>query len=190
MVRNDTQKRATIAPAVALVVFLRGVNVGGHRRFSPSRVAEQLRYLDAVSIGAAGTFVIRRKVSREQLRREFARRVPFEAHLAICEGQDILRLMSHDFFAGHAARPDLVRFVSVLSARPRSTPRTPMSLPSSGEWLVKIFAREDRFIVGLYRRRMKVISYLSELDRVFGVPATTRSWSTLEAIAKLLEKPS
>jgi hypothetical protein len=35
-----------------------------------------------------------------------------------------------------------------------------------------------------------VISYLSELDRVFGVPATTRSWSTLEAIAKLLEKPS
>lgn len=172
---------------MALVVFLRGVNVGGHRSFSPSRLAGQLKHLDAISIGAAGTFVIRKRASREQLRREFARRLPFEAHLAICEGRDIVQLVSRDFFAGHPARPDVVRFVSVLSARPRLTPRTPMILPAAGDWLVKILAREDRFIVGVYRRRMKVISYLGELDRVFGVPATTRSWSTLEAVARLLE---
>jgi uncharacterized protein (DUF1697 family) len=175
---------------VALVVFLRGVNVGGHRRFSPSRLAEQLPHLDAASVGAAGTFVIRRPRSREQLRREFARRLPFESQIAICDGRDLLRLRSREFFAGHAARPDIVRFVSVLSARPRLTPPTPMTLPATGDWLVKVLEREDRFVVGIYRRRMKVISYLSELDRVFGVPATTRSWSTLEAIAKLLEKPS
>jgi hypothetical protein len=45
-------------------------------------------------------------------------------------------------------------------------------------------------VVGLYRRRMKVISYLSALDRVFGAPATTRSWSTLDAIARVLEDRS
>jgi hypothetical protein len=61
------------------VVLLRGVNVGGHRTFRPSALAERLKHLDAVNIGAAGTFVIRRPVSRTQLRAELARRLPFDS---------------------------------------------------------------------------------------------------------------
>jgi uncharacterized protein (DUF1697 family) len=34
---------------------------------------------------------------------------------------------------------------------------------------------------------MKVIGYLGTLDRVFGVPATTRNWTTIAAIAKVVE---
>ena len=49
---------------MSLVVFLRGVNVGGHKRFRPAALAKELVHLDAVNIGAAGTFVIRRRVSR------------------------------------------------------------------------------------------------------------------------------
>jgi uncharacterized protein (DUF1697 family) len=41
-------------------------------------------------------------------------------------------------------------------------------------------------VIGLYRRHMKVISYLGTLDRVFGVPVTTRNWNTITAIAKVL----
>jgi uncharacterized protein (DUF1697 family) len=172
---------------VALVVLLRGVNVGGHRTFRPSTLAGQLKHLDAVNIGAAGTFVIRRPVSQAQLRVELARRLPFDAQIMICQGSEIVRLMSRDFFPDHLVRPDIVRFVSVLSQSPRSAPFTPMSFPSTGRWLVRILARENRFVVGLYRRHMKVISYLGTLDRVFGVPATTRNWNTIAAIAKVLE---
>ena len=39
---------------MALVVFLRGINVGGHRTLRPSRLAQQLSRFDAVNIGAAG----------------------------------------------------------------------------------------------------------------------------------------
>ena len=42
--------------AMALVVFLKGVNVGGHRTFRPSVLASRLAKLDVVNIGAAGTF--------------------------------------------------------------------------------------------------------------------------------------
>ena len=42
--------------SVALVVLLRGINVGGHRTFRLSALAEQPKHLDAVNIGAAGTF--------------------------------------------------------------------------------------------------------------------------------------
>jgi uncharacterized protein (DUF1697 family) len=171
---------------VALVVLLRGVNVGGHRTFRPATLGERLKHLDAINIGAAGTFVIRRPVTRAQLRDEIARRLPFDAEISICQGREIVRLLSRDHFAGHPVRPDVVRFVSILSRRPRSAPSTPMSLPPNGRWLLKILAREGRFVFGVYRRHMKVISHLGTLDRLFGVPATTRNWNTITAIAKVL----
>jgi len=171
---------------VALVVFLRGVNVGGHKTFRPTTLAQQLEHLDAVNIGAAGTFVIRRPVTRAQLRVELARRLPFDTEMMICPGREVVRLMSQNHFANQPVRPDIVHFVSVLSRRPRSAPSTPMRFPSSGKWLLTILARDDRFVFGMYRRHMKAISYLGTLDRLFGVPVTTRNWNTITAIAKVL----
>lgn len=171
---------------MALVVLLRGVNVGGRRTFKPALLAGQLRHLDAVNIGAAGTFVIRRPPTRVQLRAEFTRRLPFDTEIMICQGREIVGMMSQDRFAGHPARPDVVRFVSVLSKRPRSAPSMPMSLPSSGRWLLKILARDNRFVFGVYRRHMRVIGYLGTFDRLFGVPVTTRNWNTITAIARVL----
>ena len=84
-------------------------------------------------------------------------------------------------------RPDIVRFVSVLSRPPRSAPSMPMSFPSTGKWLLRILARDNRFVVGLYRRHMKVISYLGTFDRVFGVPVTTHNWSTMATVATVLD---
>jgi uncharacterized protein (DUF1697 family) len=158
---------------VALVVLLRGV-------------AEQLEHLDAVNIGAAGTFVIRRPVTRAQLSAELARRLPFDAEIMICQGREIVRLMSQNHFADQPVRSDIVRFVSVLAKRPRSAPSTPICMPPSGRWLLKILARDNRFVVGVHRRHMKVISYLGTFDRLFGVPVTTRNWNTITAIARVL----
>jgi len=171
---------------VALVVLLRGVNVGGHRTFRPSVLARELSHLDAVNVGAAGTFVIRRPVGCARVRAEFARRLPFATEIMICRGNEIVRLMTCDFFAGHAARPDIVRFVSVLAQVPRAAPPTPMNLPVADKWLVRVLARDRRFVVGVYRRQMKAIGCLGTLDRVFGVAVTTRSWSTMATVAKVL----
>jgi len=172
---------------VALVVLLRGVNVGGHRTFRPSKLAEQLKHFDAVNIGAAGTIVIRRPVTRAQLRAELAKKLPFDAEIMVCQGREIVRLMSQNHFEDQPMRHDIVRFVSVLSKRPRSMPSTPMSFPSSGKWLLKILATDSRFVFGVYRRQMKVISYLGTFDRLFGVPVTTRNWNTITAIARVLD---
>jgi len=179
------------------VVLLRGVNVGGHRTFRPARLAEQLQHLGAVNIGAAGTFVIRKPVTQAQLRAELARRLPFETQIMICRSQEIAKLLSRDWFAGRPSRPDIVRFVSVLSRAPRLSPRLPMTLPSRsertgatshGQWLLRVLARDGRFVIGEYRRQMRAIGYLGTLDRVFGSSATTRNWNTITAIAKALAR--
>lgn len=171
---------------MALVVFLRGLNVGGHRRFRPSELAGELGHLDAVNIGATGILVIRKRVSRVQLRTEIARRIPFAVDVVICEGREIVRLLSQEYFAGFEERREIVRFVSVLPRRARVVPEVPLELPGDGEWLVKVLACEGRFVVGLYRREMRVLRYLGELDKLFGARLTTRNWGTLRLVGKVL----
>ena len=175
---------------MALVVFLRGLNVGGHRSFRPTTLARQLRWFDAVNIGAAGTLVVRKQVRRAQLRAAIVRRLPFDAEIVICDAKAIARLVARDPFAGLSTRSDVVRFVSVLSRRPRLAPSLPVTMPPRGKWLLKVLERDGTFVLGLYRRHMKVIGYLGTLDRLFRASATTRNWNTIVAIAKVLDGAS
>lgn len=169
---------------MALVVFLRGVNVGGHRTFKPAALAAQLKHLGAVNIGAAGTFVIRKPVPLKQLRAELARRLPFETAIAICHGKRVTELVANPPFANQKAGGDVVRFISVL---PNKTFRvTPVQLPGQGQWLVRVLGQHERFVIGEYRRHMKTIGYLGKLDQLFGATVTTRNWATIEKIAKVL----
>lgn len=170
---------------MALVVFLRGVNVGGHRTFRPSVFARQLKRYDVVNIGAAGTFVIRAPTTQAALGADLRRRLPFETQVVICQSRELVALASRDPFGD--APNGTVRFVSILAKRPRLAPSMPVVFPPTGRWLLKILGRKNRFVLGLYRRHMKVISYLSMIDKIFGVPVTTRNWNTIGAIVKVLQ---
>src|SRR5438477_7244826 len=77
---------------MALVVFLRGVNVGGHRTFRPSVLAKKLSASDVVNVGAAGTFVVRQPGSRARFRAELLRKLPFGADIVLCDGRDLVLL--------------------------------------------------------------------------------------------------
>jgi uncharacterized protein (DUF1697 family) len=172
---------------MALVVFLRGVNVGGYRTFRPSILAQQLKHYGAVNIGAAGTFVIRKPANQAELRAELKRRLPFETEVMICTGQDLITMASGDPFGKEPIHSDVVRFVSVMGKPPRVLPSLPISLPAADAWLLRILATENRFIFGIYRRRMKSIRYLSMIDTLFGAPVTTRNWNTFTAIIEVLK---
>ena len=50
-----------------------------------------------------------------------------------------------------------------------------------------MIASKNRFVFGVYRRHMKTIGYLGQIDRLFGVPATTRNWNTILAIVRILK---
>ena len=172
---------------MALIVFLRGMNVGGHRTFRPSILASELSAYDVVSIGAAGTFVVRKPLSRAQLRAELTQKLPFEAEVAICDGRDLIRLEMENPFGTEPQRRDIVQFVSVLSKRGRSPLTVPFALPPGQEWFVRIVGVKNRFVFGVYRRHVKTIGYLGQLDKLFGVPATTRNWNTILSVVRILK---
>ena len=173
---------------MALVVLLKGINVGGYRSLRPSTLAKELKRFDVVNIGAAGTFVVRGRISRMKLRAELMRRLPFAAEVMICDGRDIIRLAASDPFAGQPSGANIIRFVSVLRKRPRSTAAVPLNLPSESDWCLRILTCDGRFVLGLHRREMKAIGYLGQLEKIFGVPVTTRSWSTILTIARILQE--
>ena len=168
------------------VVFLRAVNVGKANRCQPALIARQLSKFGVVNIGAVGTFVVRENVSESALRAAIAKKLPFKSEIMICPAGDVIKLASKDPFARQPSGPDITRFVNVLSKRLRTPPSLPLALPSDHDWLLKIIAIQDRFILGLYRRQMKAVSYLSRIEKLLGLPATTRNWNTIEKIVKIL----
>jgi uncharacterized protein (DUF1697 family) len=172
---------------MALIVFLRGVNVGGHRTFRPSILARELGKYDVVNVGAAGTFVVRRPGSRAKFRAELLRKLPFEAEVMLCDSRDLMRLESENPFGTGPPRPEVVRFVSILSKSGGVKASLPITLPPQGEWLVRVIASKDRFVFGEYRRHMKTIGYLGQIDKFFSAPATTRNWNTIMATVGILK---
>ncbi len=170
------------------VVFLRAVNVGGANRCRPALIAKELAKFGVVNIGAVGTFVVREDVSESTLRAAIAKKLPFKCEIMICPARDIIKLSSKDSFSRQPSGPNITRFVSVLAKRPRALPPVPLSLPADDDWLLKIIAIQDRFVLGLYRRQMKTISYLGKIEKHLGVPVTTRNWNTIEKVAKILQQ--
>jgi uncharacterized protein (DUF1697 family) len=149
-------------------------------------LARELSTYDVVNVGAAGTFVVRKPGSRAKFRADLLRKLPFEAEVVICDGRDLIRLAMENPFGMEPSRPDIVRFVSILSKAGRVQPSIPLTLPPGGEWFVRVIASANRFVFGVYRRHMKTITYLSQIDRLFGAPATTRNWNTILAIVRIL----
>jgi uncharacterized protein (DUF1697 family) len=168
------------------VAFLRAVNVGGANRCQPAVIAKQLAKFGVVNIGAVGTFVVREDVSESTLRAAIGKKLPFKCEIMICPARDIMNLASKDPFSRQPSGPDITRFVSV-AAKPVHLP-LPLNLPSDDDWLLKVIAIQDRLVLGLYRRQMKAISYLGKIEKLLGVPVTTRNWNTIEKVAKILKE--
>lgn len=169
------------------VAFLRAVNVGRTNRCQPALIAKELARFSVVNIGAVGTFVVRENVSEPTLRAAIAKQLPFKSEIMICPGRDILSLADKDPFAGEPSGPNLTRFVTVLHKRPGKVLPCPFGLPTREKWLLKIISMEKRFVLGLYRREMKAIGYLGRIEKLLGVPATTRSWNTIEKVVNILK---
>lgn len=194
------------------VVFLRAINVGGGNLCKPAELAKSLKKkFDITNVGAVGTFVVHERVNesalRKQLAAQLAKNFKIKTEIMIASGKAFRKIASKDPFAGELSGPEFTRFVSVLHAPPHKRPRLPLVLPeprlsrpapnqrskvkhqTSDDWLLKIIAIEGQFVLGIYKREMKAIGYLGKLEKTLGVPATTRSWTTIEKVLKILDQP-
>ena len=167
------------------VVFFRAVNVGGHQKFQPGKLANELEPFGVVNLGAAGTLVVRENVSETKLRNEILRRLPFEPELMICPARQVLALARGNWFAAAPAGKDLGRFVSVMEKAPRAKPPLPIEQPAGPKWEVRVVAITGRFALSV--RRLGQTYSNAVVEKQLGIPATTRNWNTVESIREILE---
>jgi uncharacterized protein (DUF1697 family) len=169
----------------ALVVFLRGVNVGGNKTFKPAELA---RALGAVNVGAAGTFVLHAGGAETAVRQSIVNALEFACEVIVCRGSDVVALARRAEEDPPPYGKDLKTMVSVLAGKPKARPRLPISAPESKDWQVRVASVDGPFVTSLWRRTEGRFVYPNEVvEKIFGVPATTRGWSTIESIRKIVE---
>jgi len=172
---------------VSAAVFLRGVNVGGHRTFRPSLLANTLAHLGVVNVGAAGTFVVRETVGRAALKKEFLRALPFDAEVIVCSGRELLALVASDPFPTRLLPGHVRRFLTVMAKPPTHIPPLPLRFPASAPWQISFVAIAGVFACGLWRRLGDAfVDPNSVTEKVLGVRSTTRNWNTIEKIRDVL----
>jgi uncharacterized protein (DUF1697 family) len=171
---------------MTLVVFLRGVNVGKHKRFLPATLAKDLAAYDVVNIGAAGTFVVRAPVPQAALLAEIRTRLAFHADIIIVKGRELIEFAGSAPFGRRPPAASEQRFLSVVLTRPRVVPPLPLIYPANDKWQVKIVATSGKFVASIWRRQPGTAIYPNAvLERQFGI-ATTRNWNTVEAVCDIL----
>jgi len=170
------------------VVFLRAANVGGKNVFRPAQLATALAHLDAVNVGAAGTFLVRGKAPVATIRREILSRLPFELEMSVRPVREVLDLVRRRPFAGVTFSKDLRGWVAVLARPSRVRPAFPLSVPEGKAWSVRFDRVEGPFALGVWRRRPeRFVSPNKVVEDALGIPATMRYWETIERIVKLVE---
>ena len=176
---------------MALVVFLRGANVGGHRVFQPAALAKAMAEFGVVNVGAVGTFVVTKPVSAAAFRKELGRRLPFETEIMICPGSEILALAGSEPFADPPAGKDVRELVTVLAKKPKALPKLPIRRPEGKDWQVDVFRIAAPFAFSFWRHgdpAKPMIYPNAVVERVLGIPGTTRSWSAIEKACGILER--
>src|SRR5712671_5842769 len=170
---------------MALVVFMRAVNVGGYQKFQPAALAKKLAELDVVNIGAAGTFVVRARVSEKALRKKILAEMGFEPAMMVCAAEDVMDLVKSKPFGKKLGR-NAKGFVSIMEHSLAEPPDLPVDQPK-GDWGVRVIAVEGRFAMSLWRRlEGETMVYPNAVvEKKFGVAATTRSWNTMQTVAEI-----
>jgi uncharacterized protein (DUF1697 family) len=171
---------------MALVVFLRGVNVGTHKRFLPAQLARDLAAFHVVNIGAAGTFVVRAPVSQAAMLAEVRARLAFEADIIVVKGRELIEFARSAPFGRRAPAGDEQRFLSVMLKRLPAEPALPLFHPAGDTWQVKVVVVSGKLVASTWRRQPGTPLYPNAaVEKQFGV-ATTRNWNTVETICKIL----
>jgi uncharacterized protein (DUF1697 family) len=174
---------------VSAVVFLRGVNVGGHRTFRPSLLTGALAHLGVVNVGAAGTFVVREPIGRAALKREFLRVLPFDTEVITCSGRALQALVKSEPFPTRLPPGDVRRFLAVMAKPPARVPPLPLRYPTDAPWQITFVAISGVFACGWWRRRglgKGLVDPNGVTEKVLGVRSTARNWNTIEKVRDIL----
>jgi uncharacterized protein (DUF1697 family) len=177
----------------AYVAFLRGVNVGGHG-IVPMRelkkAFEALQFKNVTPVLASGNVVFETgPVPTAALKARIEAMLDQEFGLSslviLRSGPEISHLLSANPFPPRMLTPQTKVQVTFLSAELNPAARFPVRLLSEPFQLVQVSSREICSAVDL-SSSARTPELMKALERQFGKDLTTRTWTTVDKIGKLM----
>jgi uncharacterized protein (DUF1697 family) len=161
--------------SVRYAVFLRGINVGGHKPVVMAQLTKSLEALGCTEVKTllnSGNVVLTSKKSAAGLEKDVVKAVGFELEVLVWTAAELTALVESEPFADTAA--DLKQYVCFA--------KRPVTLKLPVRWAkfgLEAFAGQRR---ALFLRSFPVKNprpgYPTELEREVG-PTTTRTWNTV-----------
>jgi uncharacterized protein (DUF1697 family) len=176
--------------------FLRGINVGGHRRVTMQRLGgafESLGFKDVRTLLASGNVLFRAPAAN---RARLVRRI--EAGLRKTFGDDISVIVRNrdelqaladlNPFKRIQVTPRTRLFITFLPERPRTRLKIPYLSPDKSFRILRLTAGEACSVLTLGPQWSRNLRQMDILEKEFGKKITTRSWSTVLRLARAAEE--
>jgi uncharacterized protein (DUF1697 family) len=174
------------------VALLRAVNVAGHARIPTAaltRLFATVGALDVASFGHAGNLLFSAPRGAAaivtRVRDELGRKHGERPVIVLRTAGELAALAAAEPFATCGAAPLDKLYVTFLTRRPRTTPGLPFASAAERLTVLELRGRDVLLLSG--PKPSGFYGFPNAfVETAFGVPATTRNWSTVTRLAKLL----
>jgi uncharacterized protein (DUF1697 family) len=178
------------------VAFLRGINVGGHRAMSMkplARAFEALGFKDVRTLLASGNVLFTAPaMSRARLvaKIEAGLKKAFgnEISVIVRNLNELQALVDLNPFKRIRVTPRTRLFVTFLPEKPRTRLKIPYLSPDKSFRILLLTKGEACSVLTLGPQWSRNLRQMNILEKEFGKPITTRSWSTVLRLARAAEQ--
>ena len=121
------------------------------------------------------------------MRKAILRKLPIKCDVMICPAKPIVDLVRNNPLKNEKTDKDRRVFLTVMSEAPAKLPKLPIYFPNKEKWEVGLVWISRTLVLSLWRRLRDNPLYPNQIiEKQFGVKTTTRTWDTIEKIAKVL----
>ena len=175
------------------VAFLRAINVAGHATIKMTDLNRAF-----VSAGCENVRTVIQsgnvlfdcdsplRASIDKVRRNLTKLAGTQVQMMVRTQQDLEAIIKASPFQEYETRHELKCYVAFLASDPIKQPTLPVLSEKEALEIFKVAGREV-FVLSRQKENSRMYGFPNGVvESEFGVPATTRNWSTIRKIAALL----
>lgn len=176
---------------VKYVAFLRGINVGGHKKIKMDDLRAAFAswgFTNIKTLLASGNVLFDSKKAnshalKQILEKNIAATFGFEVPVILRTLEEIQDLADADPFKGIKVTPQTRLYATFLSEKPTSKLKIPYTSPEKDFTIVQVTNGEVLSVLTLTPNR-GTIEAMAILEKEFGKNITTRNWNTVIKVLK------
>jgi uncharacterized protein (DUF1697 family) len=175
------------------VAFLRAINVAGHATIKMTdltRAFVSAGCEDVRTVIQSGNVLFEcdgaATVLLNKVHRNLTKLAGTEVQMMVRTRQDLEAIIKASPFQEYETRRELKCYVAFLASNPVKQPPLPVVSEKEALEILKVAGREV-FLLSRLKKNSRMYGFPNGVvESEFGVPATTRNWSTIRKIATLL----